>query len=113
MRASLVVAVLAAAALLARADTRATGSAAQGRETFAKLRCNSCHSVYREQTATKAPYPLRDFTRETPETVANLIVERTQYAPENLFDEQAMSACASQMTVQDLRDLVAYLRVKR
>jgi len=89
----------------------AVGDPAAGREAFAKLRCNSCHSVYGQEP--KGQVPLRDLSKETPEAVANLIVARTHLAPEALFDEIAMSAVASQMTNRELADIVAYLRKPR
>jgi mono/diheme cytochrome c family protein len=85
-----------------------SGDSTAGREAFAKLRCNSCHSVAGEPPA--ARLPLRDLSRETPEAVANLIVSRSEMAPEALFDEMAMSAAASSMTPRELADLVTYLR---
>ena len=67
-----------------------------------------------KQTRAKpAAYPLPDLSAESPEAVANLIVSRTHFAPEALFDEQVMSTAASGMSQQQLADLVAYLRVKR
>ena len=81
---------------------------AQGRENFHKLRCDTCHSVYAEKQ--KAPVPLRDFSKEPPEAITRLIVQRTHLAPEMLFDEIAMSSVASFMTKEQLADIVAYLR---
>ncbi len=84
------------------------GNAAAGHDAFIKLRCNTCHSVYGERA--KAQIPLPDLSKETPETVANLIVSRTHLAPEALFDEMVMSAAAGQMTNRELTDIVTYLR---
>lgn len=84
------------------------GDATAGHETFHKLRCNVCHSVAGEKPP--AQIPLRDLSRETPDTVANLIVSRMETSPESMFDELAMSAAASSMTKQELMDIVAYLR---
>ena len=106
--------LLAIASIVFAAHAQPRGDAADGRATFAKLRCNACHSVYRENDVAKpAPHPLRDLSKETPETVANLIVTRTQLDPHSMFDEQAMSIAASGMTRKDLADLVAYLRMMR
>jgi len=85
----------------------ARGSAAEGRADFVKMRCDSCHSLYREP---RAAVPLRDFSHETPETVAALIIGRTDVAPKAYFDEIAMSGAASQMTLEQLANIVAYLR---
>lgn len=86
----------------------AQGSPVEGRADFAKLRCNSCHSVYGEEP--RAQIPLRDLSHETPQTVANLIIARSDLAPEAYFDEMAMSAAASPMTLKQLANVVAYLR---
>ena len=83
------------------------GDPAAGRDAFSKLRCDSCHSVYR---APKARIPLRDLSKETPESVTNMIFSRTELVPGALLDEMAMSAAASRMTRRELADIVAYLR---
>jgi hypothetical protein len=85
----------------------ARGSAVEGRVDFVKLRCDSCHSLYREP---RAAIPLRDFSHETPETVASLIIGRTDVGPQAYFDEIAMSGAASQMTLDQLANIVSYLR---
>jgi len=82
--------------------------AVAGRDDFHKFRCDTCHSVYGEKRS--AQVPLRDFSREKPEAVAQRIVQRTHLAPEALFDEIAMSGPASILTQQQLMDIVAYLR---
>jgi cytochrome c553 len=87
------------------------GDVAAGRGNFVKYRCNVCHSVAGQKPA--AQVPLRDLSRETPEAVANMIVSRTHLAPEALFDEMAMSSAASQLSRQELMDIVAYLRQPR
>lgn len=84
------------------------GNPHEGRELFAKLRCDSCHTV--SGTTGKGPHPLPDLTAYPPEAIANLIVERTDLAPEALFDEMAMSAAASQMSQKQLAHVVAYLK---
>ena len=82
--------------------------AAKGRDDFVKYRCNVCHSLAGQKPA--ASIPLRDLSREKPEAVASLIVERTHLAPEALFDEMAMSSAASQLNQGELMSIVAYLR---
>ncbi len=84
------------------------GDPKAGREAFAKLRCHVCHSVAGEQRAARLPLP--DLSRQSSEAVANLIVSRSEVAPEALFDEMAMSTATSPMTLRELADLVAYLR---
>lgn len=107
--ASIAVLLLGIAGFAFSAEPR--GNATAGAESFAKFRCNTCHSVYGQQPA--AQVPLRDLSKETPEAVKNLILARTHLAPEALFDEMAMSATASQMTERELADIVAYLRKPR
>ena len=89
-------------------DVMAGGDPVEGRALFTKLRCDMCHSVAGQ--ATRAPHPLPDLTAQPPDAVANLIVERSDIAPEALFDEMAMSSALSNMTLRDLAHLVAYLR---
>lgn len=83
------------------------GSAVEGRADFVKLRCDSCQSVYREP---RGRLPLRDLSHETPQGVAAMILERTDLAPQAYFDEMVMSAAASNMTLEQLANIVAYLR---
>ena len=87
------------------------GDVVAGRDNFVKYRCNTCHSVAGQKPP--AQVPLRDLSGETPEAVANMIVSRTHLAPEALFDEMAMSSAASQLSKQELMDIVAYLRQPR
>jgi hypothetical protein len=93
--------------LVAHGLKLAQGSAVEGRTDFVKMRCDSCHSLYREP---RAAVPLRDFSHEPPETVASLIIGRTDVAPKAYFDEIAMSGAARQMTLEQLANIVAYLR---
>jgi mono/diheme cytochrome c family protein len=87
------------------------GDAAEGRQLFAKLRCDLCHSV--AGSPARAPHPLPDLSTQTPEAVASMIVQRTDVAPGAMFDEMAMASAASRMTQQELAHLVAYLRESR
>ncbi len=87
----------------------AQGDPAEGKKVFAKMRCDTCHSVA-TTSGSRAPHPLPDLSSQPPQAVANLIVARTDLAPEALFDEMAMSSAASRLTVRDLNDVVAYLR---
>jgi cytochrome c553 len=93
---------------VAPAAFAAEGDAVAGRANFTKYRCDTCHSVYGQMP--KAEVPLPDLSKQTPEAVANRIVERTHLAPEALFDEMAMSSAASRLSQRELDDIVAYLR---
>jgi mono/diheme cytochrome c family protein len=84
------------------------GNADEGRKLFTKLRCDSCHAV--SGSAAKVPHPLPDLSAQPPEAVAERIVQRTEIAPEALFDEMAMAGAASNMTHEELAHIVAYLR---
>jgi mono/diheme cytochrome c family protein len=84
------------------------GDPAAGRTLFTKLRCDSCHSV--AGNPGKSAHPLPDLSAEPPYAVAALIIQRTDVAPEALFDEMAMASAASRVTPQELAHLVAYLR---
>lgn len=86
----------------------ADGNAGEGRKLFTKLRCDSCHAV--SGSAAKVPHPLPDLSAQPPEAVAEMIVQRTDIAPEALFDEMAMAGAASSMTREELAHLVAFLR---
>ena len=81
-----------------------------GRDTFVKFRCDSCHSVHGDAVQKQVPLP--DLSKFSEEAVTNMIVSRTELAPEALFDEMAMSACASQMTRSEIAEIVRYLRQK-
>ncbi|MGZ8811717.1 MAG: c-type cytochrome [Thermoanaerobaculia bacterium] len=87
------------------------GDAVEGRQMFAKLRCDICHSV--AGSPARAPHPLRDLSTQPPDAIAAMIVQRTDVAPGAMFDEMAMASAASRMTPQDLAHLVAYLREPR
>lgn len=119
MKSTTILSVVVAVAVMVSVGPRSSaatppgGDPVAGHATFAKLRCDSCHSVYGEMRAKPAAHPLRDLSRQKPEAIANMIVARTHLAPEALFDEQVMSTSASGMTRRELADIVAYLRVKR
>jgi mono/diheme cytochrome c family protein len=87
------------------------GDAAEGRQLFAKLRCDICHSV--AGIPARAPHPLPDLSTQPPDAIAAMIVQRTDVAPGAMFDEMAMASAASRMTPQELAHLVAYLRQPR
>lgn len=87
----------------------ADGDADEGKATFTKLRCDSCHSINGKPGA---PHPLPDLTAEPAEAVAAMIVGRTTVPPGAIFDEMAMASAASWLTEKQLADVVAYLRRK-
>jgi cytochrome c2 len=84
------------------------GDAEEGKNLFTKLRCDMCHSVNGKPP--NAPYPIRDLSRHSPESVAGMITQRSQTQPDAKFDEMAMASAASFVTQRQLADLVAYLR---
>ncbi|HEX9160175.1 MAG TPA: c-type cytochrome [Thermoanaerobaculia bacterium] len=103
-----VTASLGPAAIVHASVRLADGNPGQGREIFTKLRCDSCHSV--GPNAARSPHPLPDLSAQPPEAIAALIVQKTDVAPEALFDEIAMSSAASRLTESELAHVVAYLR---
>jgi len=97
---------LAASLLMASVSAYA---ADRGRETFVKFRCDTCHSVYGETVKKQVPLP--DLSKYSERAVTAMIVSRTELDPHALFDEMAMSVCASQVTKSELADIVKYLRM--
>ena len=86
------------------------GDPEEGKLTFAKLRCDSCHSLPGESR--KSPHPLPDLSAEPAEEIAARIIARTEVPPGATFDAMAMSSAASWMSKEQLADIVAYLRKK-
>lgn len=104
----------------ARPSYLAMGDPIAGRRAYLALKCNTCHTVAGEPGGTKpprlpGPQLGRSLALQSPEQIADLIV-----APRHAISKKSgpwlgaagsnMGDYAHIMTVQQLMDLVAYLR---
>ena len=108
-----IVMVACALALFGTPARAGDSPAVRGRTAFVELQCHSCHRVAEDDflpASKHANGPLLERMGEwTVEQLKERIVSLTENDPEAIYDSP-MTECASAMTMQQLDDVVAYLR---
>jgi cytochrome c553 len=106
MTRTLIISLVAAAAMLAGASAQAAGNAAEGKKKTAM--CEGCHGIPGWKTAFPEVYHVPHLGGQH----AKYIVAALQAYKKGERPNQTMQSIAAQLTDQDMKDLAAYYASK-